>query len=191
MTIDDDDLELAESLLRERSGWGDPSPIRELENTFAAWNGSRHALSFVSGRVALRAAIDALGLRPGDEVVVPGYTCVVVVNALTQAGVTPVYADIELQTFGLSNDALCAAITPKTRAVLVHHLYGARPASDLIATIELARAHGLAVIEDCAQASGAALANQKVGNFGDIGIFSADPSKPFTCSTRRAGRHQR
>jgi len=180
MTIDDDDLELAEALLRERSGWGDPGPIRELEDAFATWNGSRHALSFVSGRVALRAAIDALGLRPGDEVVVPGYTCVVVINALTHAGLAPVYADIELQTFGLANDTLRAAITPKTKAVVVHHLYGL-VSRDLITTIELARAHRLAVIEDCAQAAGAALAEQKVGNFGDIGIFSADPSKPFNC----------
>jgi len=180
MTIDDDDLALAESLLHERSGWGDSGPIQEFEDAFATWNGSRHALSFVSGRVALRAAVDALGLRPGDEVVVPGYTCVVVINALTQAGLTPVYADIEPQTFGLAHDALSAAITRKTRAVVVHHLYGL-VSRDLIATIELARAHRLAVIEDCAQAAGAALADQKVGNFGDIGIFSADPSKPFTC----------
>jgi perosamine synthetase len=180
MTIDQDDLDLAAGLLRDRSSWSDPSPIDDLERAFAAWNGSRHALTFVSGRVALAAAARALGLGPGDEIVVPGYTCVVVANALRHAQITPVYADIELDTYGLDATALIDSITPRTKAVLVHHLYGL-VSRDLTGTMQIARDRGLAIIEDCAQAAGAELGGVRVGNFGDIGIFSADPSKPFTC----------
>ena len=180
MTIDQDDLKLAARLIRDRSRWSDISPIDEFERTFADWNGSRHALTFVSGRVALAAALQALGLGRGDEVIVPGYTCVVVANALRHAGVEPVYADIELQTYGLDAAALGAAITPRTKAVVVHHLYGL-VSRDLAEAIEIARTRGLFIIEDCAQAAGAALADRRVGNFGDVGIFSADPSKPFNC----------
>ena len=180
MTIDQDDLDLTSRLLEDRSRWSDRAPIDELERTFADWNGSRHALTFVSGRVALAAAVEALGLGPGDEVVVPGYTCVVVANALRLAGVEPVFADIELDTYGLDAAALRAAITPRTKAVVLHHHYGL-VSRDLVETIKIARTYGLSIIEDCAQAAGAAFAERRVGNFGDVGIFSADPSKPFNC----------
>src|SRR6185295_1569539 len=92
MTIDQDDLDLAARLIGDRSDWPDRAPIDRFERAFAEWNGSRQALTFVSGRVALAAAVQALRLGPGDEVVVPGYTCVVVANALRQSGVVPVFA---------------------------------------------------------------------------------------------------
>jgi perosamine synthetase len=180
MTIDDDDLALAARLLDDRSGWADAAPVEALEREFAAWNGSRSAAAFVSGRVALRASLDALGMAPGDEVVVPGYSCVVVANALRAAGVRPVFADIELDTYGLDKDALRRSISPRTRAVLIHHLYG-YVTRDLDDLLEIARGHGLAVVEDCAQAAGAEYRGRKVGNFGDVAVFSGDPSKPFTC----------
>jgi len=180
MTIDEDDLALAAALLDHPATWNDPSPIADFERAFADWNGSRHAFAFASGRVALGAAIEALGLAPGDEVVVPGYTCVVVASAFANAGVRPVYADIELDTYGLDAQAFLAAITPRTRAVVLHHLYGL-VARDFQAALDVARARGLAIIEDCAQAAGAVHAGVKVGNFGHVGIYSADPSKPFTC----------
>ena len=180
MTLDEDDLALAARLLDNPAGWTDPAPIQMFERTFADWNGSRHALSFVSGRVALSAAIEALGLSPGDEVIVPGYTCVVVANAFQNAGVQPVYADIELGTYGLDGHAMESAITPRTKAVLIHHLYGL-VCRDLDAVLAIARARGLSVIEDCAQATGASWRGTKVGNFGDIGIYSGDPSKSFNC----------
>jgi perosamine synthetase len=180
MTIDEDDLALAASLLDDRAGWIDPAPIAAFERAFAAWNGSRHAFAFASGRVALSAAIEALDLAPGDEVVVPGYTCVVVANAFHNAGVRTVYADIELDTYGLDAQALHAAITPRTRAVLIHHLYGL-VSRDFAAALDIARARGLWIIEDCAQAAGAVHAGVKVGNFGHVGFYSADPSKPFNC----------
>lgn len=180
MTIDTDDLELAARLLADRRAWHSDAPVEHFERLFAAWNGSRSAFAFASGRVALSAAIQVLGLEPGDEVVMPGYSCVVVANALRHAGVQPVFADIELETFGLDRDALRRAITGRTRAVLIHHLFGF-VSRDVDALLEIARARGLPVIEDCAQAAGAVHHGLKVGNFGDVAIFSGDPSKPFTC----------
>ena len=180
MTLDQDDVDLAARLLADRSGWSDVAPVEAFEQEFASWNGSRSASAFVSGRVALRASLDALGLEPGDEVVVPGYTCVVVANALRAAGVRPVFADIELDTYGLDRDALRRSITSRTKGVLIHHLYG-YVTRDLDDLLMIARAGGLAVIEDCAQAAGAEYRGRKVGNFGDVAIFSGDPSKPFTC----------
>jgi dTDP-4-amino-4,6-dideoxygalactose transaminase len=179
MTIDADDLALASSMLAHREGWRDPAPVIAFERAFAEWNGSRAAFSFASGRIAISAAIKALDLQPGDDVIIPGYTCVVVANAFNNAGVRPVYADIELDTYGLDKDALVAAITPRTRAVVIHHLYGL-VSRDLDALLDIARTHRLLVVEDAAQATGAAYAGRKIGNFGDIGIYSLDPSKLFT-----------
>jgi perosamine synthetase len=180
MTLDEDDLALAAALLADRREWMATAPVEAFEKQFAEWNGSRAAFAFASGRIALRAAIDALGLQPGDELVLPGYTCIVVVNALRSAGVCPVYADIELDTYGLDKDALLLSLTPRTRAVLIHHLYGF-VSRDLDALLEIARSRGLRVIEDCAQAAGAVYQGLHVGNFGDVAIFSGDPSKPFNC----------
>jgi len=180
MTIDDDDLALASSMLGNRGDWHDAAPAAAFERAFREWNGSAAAFGFASGRIALSAAIEALGLGSGDDVVIPGYTCVVVANAFHNAGVRPVYADIELDTYGLDKDALSRAITPRTKAVLIHHLYGL-VSRDIDAVLDIARTRGLRVIEDAAQATGAEYLGRKVGNFGDIGIYSADPSKLFTC----------
>jgi dTDP-4-amino-4,6-dideoxygalactose transaminase len=180
MTLDDDDLALAAALLADRVEWASDAPVTAFEREFAEWNGSRAAFAFASGRIALGAAIDALGLRPGDDVVMPGYSCVVVANALRAAGVRPVFADIELETYGLDKDALRRSISGRTKAILIHHLYGF-VSRDLDAVLDIARGRGLSVIEDCAQATGAVYDGRNVGNFGDVAIFSGDPSKPFTC----------
>ena len=101
MTIDEDDIALAARLLAVAGAWDDPAPVDAFERQFAEWNGSHSAFAFASGRVALAAAIAALDLSAGGEVVVPAYTCVVVANAIRAAGLTPVFADIELETYGL------------------------------------------------------------------------------------------
>jgi perosamine synthetase len=180
MTLDADDLDLAAKLLGDRQGWTSAAPVDAFEREFAAWNGSRSASAFASGRIALAAAIAALGLRAGDHVVMPGYSCVVVANALRNAGVQPIFADIELETYGLDKDALQRSITERTKAILIQHLYGF-VSRDLDAILEIAHARGIAVIEDCAQSAGATYHGRKVGNFGDVAVFSCDPSKPFTC----------
>ncbi len=180
MTIDADDLQLTAALLMDRRQWAPDAPVRAFEREFASWTGSRSAFAFASARVAIRAAAEALELAAGDHVVMPGYSCVVVANALRHAGLQPIFADIELDTYGLDKDALRLAISPRTKAILLHHLYGF-VCRDLDAILDIARERGLRVIEDCAQATGAAYRGRKVGNFGDVGIFSGDPSKAFTC----------
>jgi len=176
MTLEKDDVQLARSLLRNPSGWFQEEPVRRYEAEFARWNGSRHAFAFMGGRVALSACIHALGLRAGDEVILPGYTCVVVPNAFDFAGVKPVYADIELQTYGLDVARLKEKITPKTRAILLHHLYGL-VCRDYQRILEIARDSGLKIIEDCAHATGAEFQGKKVGNHGDLGFYSSEQSK--------------
>jgi perosamine synthetase len=178
MTIGKDDVRLARKWRADRSRWSDEAPIREFETAFAAWNGSAHAYSFLGGRVALSACVEALGLRPGDEAIVAGYTCVVVANAFRFAGVGLVYADIELDTYGLDASRLEERITPRTRAIVLHHLYGL-VCRDYERVIAIARDRGLAVIEDCAHATGASFRGRRVGNLGDVAFYSSEKSKVF------------
>jgi dTDP-4-amino-4,6-dideoxygalactose transaminase len=124
VTLDHDDLLIAKSQLRNREGWFNPDIVKEYEDAFAIWNGSKHAFAFMGGRVALSACIYALNLKPGDEVILPGYTCVVVPNAFHFAGIKTVYSDIELDTYGLDASLIEEKITSKTKVILLHHLYG-------------------------------------------------------------------
>ena len=178
MTLDEDDVALAERWLKDRTAWHDEPVVSNYEKTFAAWNGSKHASAFMSGRVALSACLHALELQPGDEVIVPGYTCVVVANAFEFAGVRPAYADIELDTYGLDAEQLPGRITSRTRAILIQHLYGL-VCRDYEAILKIAAAHGLKVIEDCAHACGAEYHGTKVGNRGDVAFYSSEQSKVF------------
>lgn len=176
-TFDQSDAALARSWLRRSARAREDLP-HEFAHAFAAWNGSRHAFAFAAGRVALSACISALGLEPGDEVIVPGYTCVVVPNAFSFAGVRVVYADIELDTYGLDADSALRRLTPKTRAILLHHLYGL-VCRDYERVLTLARERNLKVIEDCCHATGAEYQGQKVGNRGDVAFYSSEQSKVF------------
>lgn len=178
MTLDDDDAALAREWLKRREAWKDEGEVETYHREFASWNGSRSAFSFMAGRVALSSLIEALGLDAGDEVLIPGYTCVVVPNAFALAGVAVVYADIELETYGLDAKRLEERITPSTRAILLHHLYGL-VCRDYEEIIRIARRHGLSVIEDCTQATGAEYQGQKVGHRGDVAFYSSEQSKLF------------
>jgi dTDP-4-amino-4,6-dideoxygalactose transaminase len=178
-TLDQDDVDLVRHWLRKRAAWYDPAVVTRFEQAFAQWNGSKYAFAFMGGRVSLSASLHALGLQPGDDVIIPGYTCVLVPNAFHFANINTIYADIELDTYGLDATTLEQRITPKTRAILVHHLYGL-VSRDMDAILEIAQRHNLTVIEDCAQATGALYHGQKVGNFGDIGFYSTEISKVFT-----------
>lgn len=178
-TLDSDDVNLARKLLADRSTWEDTNTISHYESEFSSWNGSKYAFAFMAGRVALSACIYALGLRPGDEVILPAYTCVAVPNAFNFAGIKVVYCDIELDTYGLDINEIEAHITSKTRAILLHHLYGL-VCRDYQAIIELARCYDLKIIEDCAHSTGAEYKGQKVGNLGDVAFYSSEHSKIFT-----------
>lgn len=177
-TLDDDDVVLAKQWLKQPEQWYEKDIVAQYEETFARWNGSQYAFAFASGREALSACLAALHLEPGDEVVLPGYTCVVVPNALVFAGLNPVYADIELDTFGPSAESVFECMTARTKAVLVHHLYGL-VSRDYEEITRECRKRGIPVIEDCAQATGAELHGRKVGLLGDVAFYSSEQSKVF------------
>ena len=100
-TLDQDDVDLANRILKDNSQWDNEDIIKAYEHQFANWNGSSYAYSFLGARVALSAIIYGLDLQPGDEVIIPGYTCIVVPNAFHYADIKTVYVDIELDTFGI------------------------------------------------------------------------------------------
>ena len=176
MTLEADDMALARRMLASRSSWDSRRYVDEFEARFAEWNSSKYAFSFMSARVALSACIHALDLKEGDEVVVPGYTCIAVPNAFRFAGVRVVFADIELETYGLDAAQLEQCVTPRTRAVVIQHLYGL-VSRDYEAIASFCRERGLAIIEDCAQATGAEYKGRKVGALGDAAIYSSEQSK--------------
>ena len=177
-TLDYDDVALAKNQIRNRERWLDESLEKQYAADFAHWNDSKYAFAFLGGRVALSACIYALDLKRGDEVILPGYTCVVVPNALDFEGVKPVYADIELDTYGLDASLVEEKITSKTKAILLHHLFGL-VCRDYEKIIAIAKKHNLRVIEDCAHSAGAVFKNNKVGNLGDLAFYSTEQSKVF------------
>lgn len=176
MTLDRDDLEVAQRWSRLRDRWTSYRLAEEFSSVFSRQFGLYESHAFMAGRVALSACLHALNLAPGDEVIVPGYTCVAVPNAVRFAGLKVVYADIELDTYGVDVHRLAAKLTHRTRALLIHHLYGL-VCRDLEQLIEFARQHGLFVIEDCAHATGAKFKGRMIGSFGDVSFFSFERSK--------------
>lgn len=149
------------------------------EETFAALFGpSYRAFAFWKGRVALYAILRALDLPEGEEVILPGYTCVVVASAVQHAGLRPVYADIRPGKFNLDPKAVAAAVTPRSRVLLIQHTYGL-PA-DLEALLAIADRHGLIVVEDCAHAISGGQRREPLGSFGHAAFFSSQWSKPYT-----------
>jgi dTDP-4-amino-4,6-dideoxygalactose transaminase len=159
-----------------------PSPgggPQDYETAFAgAIAPDARAFSFWKGRVALYAILRALGIGPGDEVILPGFTCVVVPNAIRFAGAVPVYVDIASCEYNLDPARVQAAITPRTRAILVQHTFGIP--GPIYECLDLARRHGLDVIEDSAHAFGSRLDGRPLGSFGRAAFFSTQWSKPYT-----------
>ena len=157
-------------------GWYILGPeVRAFESEFAAYLGVEHAVGVASGTDAVLLALRALGVGPGDEVITVAHTAVATVTAIELCGATPRLVDIDPVTYTLDPTHLAAAITPRTRAIVPVHLYGA-PA-DLDAILAVARAHGLLVVEDCAQAHGARTRGRAVGTLGDAAAFSFYPTK--------------
>ena len=158
------------------SGYSDQVPA--FEEAFAEYHDARHGVAAANGTVSLVAALRAGGIGPGDEVIVPPYTFVATATAPLLAGATPVFADIEPDTWNLDPDAVAGAITSRTRAVIPVHFAG-HPA-DLDRLLPLARRHDLFVVEDAAHAHGVEWRGERVGALGDVGSFSFQASKNLT-----------
>jgi perosamine synthetase len=150
-------------------------PIDAFEQQFARLTATRHALAMNSGTAALHSAYFAVGVKPEDEVIVPGYTFFATAAPILQCGGRPVFCEIDDRTLLADADDVERRITPRTRAICVVHLWG-NPAP-LDRFVEIARRHGVALIEDCSHAHGAGYGGRPVGSWGDIGCFSLQGPK--------------
>ncbi|MDD3149805.1 MAG: DegT/DnrJ/EryC1/StrS family aminotransferase [Candidatus Gastranaerophilales bacterium] len=153
--------------------------VKKLESDFAKYCGTSYAIGVANGTDALHLALRALEIGAGDEVITVAFTFVATAEAIGLVGATPVFVDINDDTFNLDYTELEKKITSKTKAIIPVHLYG-QPA-DMGPIMEIAKKYNLYVIEDCAQAVGAEYNGQKVGSFGDIGCFSFFPTKNLGC----------
>jgi len=151
---------------------------RLFETEFAAFTNSKHAIALANGTVALELALYALGIGPGDEVVVPSRTFIASASCVVMRGAVPVMADVDRDSQNITADTARAALTPRTRAIIAVHLAGWP--CDMDPILELARERGLKVIEDCAQAPGATYKGRPVGSMGDINAFSFCQDKIMT-----------
>ena len=173
--------EIEEKLIEVyRSGkWGMNGPCElQLMEEFARYQGTRHSIWMSNGTVTLECALLALGIEPGDEVIVPGITWLATAEAAIYLKAVPVIVDVDPVTMCMDPAAFEAAITPRTRAVIPVHVYSGL--ADMPEILAIARRHGLAVIEDCAHAQGARQQGKGVGSFGAIGSFSFQLTKLMT-----------
>lgn len=174
--------DLEEQLVVEtvRSTWisSNGKFIRQFEEEFSAYCGSAHGVSTSNGTTALHLAVHALGIGPGDEVIVPALTFVASANSVQYTGARPVFADVDPQRWTITPDEIARLITPRTKAIMPVHLYGQMAAMDEI--VELARAHNVFVIEDAAEAHGASIRGKRAGSWGTIGAFSFFANKIIT-----------
>src|SRR5689334_19499679 len=161
---DEIDSAIQRVLASGRLDWGDEVPAFEAE--FAVWNGAAHAVTVGSGTAALKVALLALGIGPGDEVVTVSNTDIAVSSAIRFTGASVVWVDVDPVTRTMDPAAFEAAITPRTRAVIPVDLFG-HPA-DLEAILPIARRHALVVVEDACIALGATIGPRKVGTFSDV-----------------------
>ena len=153
--------------------------VRALEQEIAAFHDVPAAVGVANGTDALRLALKACGIGPGDEVITTPFTFIATVEVILDLGAVPVFADVTADTFNIDPEEIAACVTDKTRAILPVHLFGQPAQMDAI--MALARDHDFKVIEDCAQAFGATFKDRRVGTFGDCGCFSFFPSKNLGC----------
>ncbi|MFS3127236.1 DegT/DnrJ/EryC1/StrS family aminotransferase [Nocardioides sp. Bht2] len=172
--IDESDIEAVVRVMR--SGMVVQGPeVKAFEDEFSAVSASAHCVAVNSGTSALHMTLLALGLGPGDEVIVPSFSFAATANAVRLVGAEPVFVDIDPDTYNLDPAAVAAAVGPRTAAIMPVHLYGL-PAN-LPALVEIAEKSGLALVEDAAQAHAAAIGDRPVGAWGKGGCFSFYPTK--------------
>ena len=162
-----------------RSGWLVQGPkVRQFEDAWSAFTGAEHSIAVTSCTTALHLSLAALGFGPGDEAIVPAFTWISTANVVEHLGGRVVFADIDLATFNIDPAGIEALITPRTKAILPVHLFGL--AADMEAINDIARRHGLWVVEDAACGFGATVQGRHVGTLGHTGCFSFHPRKAIT-----------
>nr|WP_277879924.1 DegT/DnrJ/EryC1/StrS family aminotransferase [Leptolyngbya sp. FACHB-36] len=162
------------------SGWiSSEGPfVKQFETEFAARVQRKHGIAVSNGSVALDAAIAALGIQPGDEVILPTFTIISCAAAIVRAGAKPVLVDADPNTWNMNVEQVAAKITPRTKAIMIVHIYGLPVEVDPI--LKLAHQYGLWVIEDAAEMHGQTYKGEPCGSFGDISTFSFYPNKHIT-----------
>jgi perosamine synthetase len=181
-TISQIDIDLLEKAMRSgMHGKGDC--INQFEQEMASYIGVKHARATISGTAAIHLALISLGIKPGDEIILPSYICQTVINAIYYTGATPILADIDsdikTKGYNISAETIQPNITKQTKAIIVPHMLG------IPAKIDKIKDLGIPIIEDCAQAIGATYNGKKVGSFGDFSIFSFYATKMI--STGKGG----
>ena len=171
-------LKILSFLLFKRKDIINGKYIKQFEDEFAKYIEAKHAFSFGAGRMAFYAILKAMNIKEGDEVIIPGYTCVVVPNAIIYCGAKPVYVDIKPDNFVIDVNKIEEKITHRTRAILAQHMFDQFCDMDVISKI--AEKHNLKIIEDCAHTLGADYTGKKAGNFSDAAFFTMEVSKIIT-----------
>ena len=178
--FNDEDVNAVTEITRS-GAWGNPDCaglVEQFEKEYADYCGSKYALTCVNGSVALRLALIACGVKPGDEVIVPPYTFIATASIVLEANCVPVFVDIDPNTYNLDPAEIEKAITEKTKVIMPVHFAG--QACDMDAIMAIAKKHNLRVIEDAAHAHGGEYKGKKLGSIGDAGCFSFQSSKNLT-----------
>jgi dTDP-4-amino-4,6-dideoxygalactose transaminase len=166
-----DELQAAEAVLRSgRINYWTGTQCREFEAEYAAYTRTTHAISLANGTVSLELALQLLGIGPGDEVITTPRTFIASASCVVLRGATPVFADVDRDSQNITAQTIERMLSPRTKAIIPVHLAGWPCEMDDI--LELARARGIAVVEDCAQAHGAEYRGRPVGGLGHFGSFS-------------------
>lgn len=152
--------------------------IKQFEEQMAKRLGRKHAIAVCNGTAAIDASVEALGIGPGDEVILPSFTIISCIAQIVRAGATPVLVDSDLSTWNMKVDEIEAKITSRTKAIMVVHIYGLPVDMDPI--LEIASIYGLKVIEDAAEMHGQTYNGKPCGSFGDVSTFSFYPNKHIT-----------
>ena len=162
------------------SGWlGLGAQVLEFEQEVGKFLGAKHVVCTNTGTTALHLALDVLGIGKGDEVIVPSFTFVATIQAITETGATPVFCDIHTDDLNMDTNDVRKKISPKTKVIMPVHYRGIPCDMDEIQS--LAKKHNLKVVEDAAHAFGSSYKGKKIGSFGDIACFSFDPIKNISC----------
>ena len=179
MYWDTQDIAAVTSVIKRGSYWTMGPEIEQLETCIARFTGRKYGISFNSGTSALHATLLAYHIKQGDEVIVPSFTFIATANVVVLTSATPIFADIEEQSYGLDPEKVKEKITSKTKAIIPVH-YGGGPCKNIQALKEIAEDHRLTLIEDAAESLGAKIHNTLVGTFSDAAMFSFCQNKVIT-----------